>query len=233
MAVKSPLAPLVQYLMLATAIGVSLWIIIGGHRPWNRRRHWMEAINKSNARSVTAFLGRPRHSMSMMTNTLGRYLCRPLRGLGARRVRQYFHSAGGWSITSKWSGKTSGGWLRASAITVRRGRSFVPRAATARKKMMPFLHPDRSDDLFIWRFHGDWNWWFGARRRRPFSAWAVHRAGAGKFDRARKSFADNRLQSDFPAKSARNSQSEWRRSCSAPPPAGGHTGRVRLLDQSR
>src|SRR6185369_4288129 len=30
MAVKSPVAPVVQYLMLATAIGVSLWIILGG-----------------------------------------------------------------------------------------------------------------------------------------------------------------------------------------------------------
>src|ERR1700728_3884119 len=30
MAVKSPLAPLVQYLMLVVAIAVSLWIVIGG-----------------------------------------------------------------------------------------------------------------------------------------------------------------------------------------------------------
>ena len=57
MAVKSPLAPLVQYLMLVTAIGVSLWIIIGGiviEPP----AALMEAINKSNARLLRLF-GRP------------------------------------------------------------------------------------------------------------------------------------------------------------------------------
>jgi len=57
MAVKSPLAPLVQYLMLATAIGVSLWIIVGGivvEPP----AALMEAINKSNARLLRLF-GRP------------------------------------------------------------------------------------------------------------------------------------------------------------------------------
>src|SRR6201992_4092223 len=49
MAVKSPLAPAVQYLMLAAAIGVSFWIIIGGvvvEPP----AALIEAINKSNAR---------------------------------------------------------------------------------------------------------------------------------------------------------------------------------------
>src|SRR5258708_157300 len=49
MAVKSPLAPIVQYLMLAAAIGVSLWIIIGGvvvEPP----AALIESINKTNAR---------------------------------------------------------------------------------------------------------------------------------------------------------------------------------------
>ena len=57
MAVKSPLAPLVQYLMLAAAVGVSLWIILGGvvvEPP----AALMEAINKSNARLLRLF-GRP------------------------------------------------------------------------------------------------------------------------------------------------------------------------------
>ena len=57
MAVKSPLAPLVQYLMLAAAIGVSFWIIIGGvvvEPP----AALIEAINKSNARVLRLF-GRP------------------------------------------------------------------------------------------------------------------------------------------------------------------------------
>ena len=57
MAVKSPSAPVVQYLMLALAIGASLWIILGGvvvEPP----AALIEAINKSNARLLRLF-GRP------------------------------------------------------------------------------------------------------------------------------------------------------------------------------
>jgi lipopolysaccharide export system permease protein len=57
MAVKSPMAPLVQYLMLATAIGASMWIIVGSvviEPP----AALTEAINKSNARLLRLF-GRP------------------------------------------------------------------------------------------------------------------------------------------------------------------------------
>ena len=57
MAVKSPFAPIVQYLMLATAIGVSFWIILGGvviEPPAGL----IEAINKSNAR-LLRLVGRP------------------------------------------------------------------------------------------------------------------------------------------------------------------------------
>jgi lipopolysaccharide export system permease protein len=57
MAVKSPLAPLLQYLMLVLAIGVSFWIIVGGiviEPP----AALMEAINRSNARLLRLF-GRP------------------------------------------------------------------------------------------------------------------------------------------------------------------------------
>jgi lipopolysaccharide export system permease protein len=57
MAVKSPLAPIVQYLMLAAAIGASFWIIIGGvviEPP----AALMEAINKWNAHLLRLF-GRP------------------------------------------------------------------------------------------------------------------------------------------------------------------------------
>ncbi len=57
MAVKSPLAPVIQYLMLFAAIGLSLWIIIGGiviEPP----PMLMEAINKSNAR-LLRLIGRP------------------------------------------------------------------------------------------------------------------------------------------------------------------------------
>ena len=57
MAVKSPLAPLVQYLMLIGAIGAGIWIIIGGiviEPP----AAVIEAINRSNAR-LLRLLGRP------------------------------------------------------------------------------------------------------------------------------------------------------------------------------
>jgi lipopolysaccharide export system permease protein len=55
--VKSPLAALVQYLMLAAAIGLSFWIIVGGiviEPPAGL----MEAINRSNERILRLF-GRP------------------------------------------------------------------------------------------------------------------------------------------------------------------------------
>jgi lipopolysaccharide export system permease protein len=57
MAVKSPLAPLVQYSMLLGAIGVGLWLIIGGivvEPP----PALVEVINNSNARLMRLF-GRP------------------------------------------------------------------------------------------------------------------------------------------------------------------------------
>jgi lipopolysaccharide export system permease protein len=57
LAVKSPLAPVIQYLMLAVAIGASLWIIIWGvvvEPPAGL----MEAINNSNAR-LSRLFGRP------------------------------------------------------------------------------------------------------------------------------------------------------------------------------
>ena len=57
MAVKTPEMALVQYLMLFGAIGVGLWMIIGGivvEPP----AALMEAINRSNARLARLF-GRP------------------------------------------------------------------------------------------------------------------------------------------------------------------------------
>ena len=57
MTVKSPLAPIIQYLMLLVAIGGGLWIIIAGivvEPPASI----LEAINKSNARLLRLF-GRP------------------------------------------------------------------------------------------------------------------------------------------------------------------------------
>jgi lipopolysaccharide export system permease protein len=57
MTVKTPSMALVQYLMLFGAIGVGLWMIIGGivvEPP----AALMEAINRSNARLARLF-GRP------------------------------------------------------------------------------------------------------------------------------------------------------------------------------
>src|SRR4030081_1519336 len=57
LAVKSPLAPVVQYLMLGGPIGASLWIIVDGIvvEPPSAL---IEAIDKSNARLLRLF-GRP------------------------------------------------------------------------------------------------------------------------------------------------------------------------------
>jgi lipopolysaccharide export system permease protein len=57
MAVKSPVAPILQYLMLFAAIGVSLWIIIGGI-VLEPPPMLIEAINRSNAR-LLRLIGRP------------------------------------------------------------------------------------------------------------------------------------------------------------------------------
>jgi lipopolysaccharide export system permease protein len=57
MAVKSPVAALVQYAMLAVAIGAGLWLIVGGIVVEPPAR-LMEAINRSNARIARLF-GRP------------------------------------------------------------------------------------------------------------------------------------------------------------------------------
>jgi lipopolysaccharide export system permease protein len=54
MAVKSPLAPALQYLMLAAAIGGGIWIIVGGI-VLEPPAALIEAINKSNARLLRLF----------------------------------------------------------------------------------------------------------------------------------------------------------------------------------
>jgi lipopolysaccharide export system permease protein len=56
-AVKSPLAPLVQYLMLAVSIGASIWIIVRGI-VLEPPLAVIEAVNRSNARLLRLF-GRP------------------------------------------------------------------------------------------------------------------------------------------------------------------------------
>ena len=58
MTVKSPLAALVQYLMLAVAIGAGTWIIVGSV-VLEPPAALMEAINRSNARILRLFGRRP------------------------------------------------------------------------------------------------------------------------------------------------------------------------------
>jgi lipopolysaccharide export system permease protein len=55
--VKSPFAAVLQYLMLASAIGVGLWIIVTG-AVVEPPAALLEAINRSNARLLRLF-GRP------------------------------------------------------------------------------------------------------------------------------------------------------------------------------
>jgi lipopolysaccharide export system permease protein len=57
MAVKSPIAPIVQYLMLGAAIALSVWVIVDGI-VLEPPPALLEAINKSNARLLRLF-GRP------------------------------------------------------------------------------------------------------------------------------------------------------------------------------
>jgi lipopolysaccharide export system permease protein len=57
MAVKSPLAPALQYLMLLAAIGGGIWVIVGGI-VLEPPAALIEAINRSNARMLRLF-GRP------------------------------------------------------------------------------------------------------------------------------------------------------------------------------
>jgi lipopolysaccharide export system permease protein len=54
MAVKSAMAPIVQYLMLALSIGASIWIIVGGV-VLEPPAMLMEAIGRSNARMLRLF----------------------------------------------------------------------------------------------------------------------------------------------------------------------------------
>src|SRR5436305_9275942 len=56
MAVKSAMAPIVQYLMLALSIGASIWIIVGGV-VLEPPAMLMEAIGSSNARMLRLFRG--------------------------------------------------------------------------------------------------------------------------------------------------------------------------------
>jgi lipopolysaccharide export system permease protein len=57
MAVKSPIAPVVQYLMLIAAIALSVWVIIDGI-VLEPPPALLETINRSNARLLRLF-GRP------------------------------------------------------------------------------------------------------------------------------------------------------------------------------
>ena len=186
MAVKSPLAPLVQYLML-----------LGGDRrrplDHHRRRRDRAAGRADGSdqqieRTSFAAFRAARHSMSMMTNTLGRYFA----GRFVVSALGVFASIFVLLVLVDYIEmvrKTSG--LVSASADHGRGDLAVPRAATARKDDA-VLHPDRGDDLLSGAVAAAGT--RGRARRRRFGV-AVHRAGAGKRDRARNS-GDGRLQSD-------------------------------------
>jgi len=155
--------------MLATAIGVSLWIIVGGivvEPP----AALMEAID--NPTRVCYGFWRARHSMSMMTNTLGRYFAG--RFVSRRSACSPVFSSAGAVDYIEMVRKTSG-LASVSAITVAETSLF--RVPQLLEKNDAVLHPDRSDDLLSGAFRGDWT---GGARAPAFRR-GSHRAGAGKF----------------------------------------------------
>ena len=159
--------------MLFAAIAVGLWMILGGivvEPP----AALMEAINKSNAR-LAAALWTACHSMSMMTNTLGRYFA----GRFVVSAVGVFASIFVLLVLVDYIEmvrKTSG--ARFGLRDHGRADVAVPRAATARKDDA-VLRPDRRDDLLP-RAVAAARTGGSARRRRL--GLAIHCAGAGKLD---------------------------------------------------
>ena len=157
----------------------------------------MRRSAQSNARAFGVFGAG--HSMSMMTNTLGRYFAGRFVVVGARRVRQHLRAAGAGRLHRDGQEDVGAGdGIRHHG----RGDVAVPGAATARKDDA-VLHPDRSDDLLPRAFAAAGT---GGRARGRRFGLAVHRAGAGQRDRARDP-GDDRLQSDV-RQSARTLQTD-------------------------
>ena len=139
-------------------------------------------------RAYPAAIRAARHSMSMMTNTLGRYFAGRfvISAVGVfASIFLLLVLVDYIEMVRKTSGLAS-----ASAITVAQDVA-VPRPATARKDDA-VLRPDRGDDLLSRAVAAART--RGRARRRRFGL-AVHCAGAGKLDRARDS-GDRRLQPD-------------------------------------
>ena len=85
LAVKSPFAPIVQYLMLVTAIGAGLWIIVGGVvlEPPAALIEAINQIERASSAAVRAACSQHEHD----DQHAWAIFRRPLRDLGARRVR--------------------------------------------------------------------------------------------------------------------------------------------------
>ena len=199
---------LVQYSMLIAAIGGGLWMIVGGivvEPP----AALIEAINRSNAR-IAAALWTAGHSMSMMTNTLGRYFA----GRFVVSAVGVFASIFVLLVLVDYIEmvrKTSG-LASASAITVAETSLF--RVPQLLEKMMPFCVLIGAMTCYLalsrrLELRGR------ARRRRL--RLAVHRAGAGQRDRARHRWPPP--PTIRCPRTCASSPSGWRRSCSAPRPA--------------
>ena len=154
----------------------ALWMIVGGivvEPP----AALIEAINKSNARLARLFRTAGR-SMSMMTNTLGRYFA----GRFVVAAVGVFASIFVLLVLVDYIEmvrKTSG--LASALGDHGRADLAVPRAAAARKADA-VLRPDRRDDLLPRAVAAART---GGRARRRRLRLAVHRAGAGQRARPR------------------------------------------------
>ncbi len=199
---------LVQYLMLFGAIGIGLWMIIGRHR--GGTAGGADGGHQQVERAACAALWTAGHSMSMMTNTLGRYFAGRFLVAAVGVFASIFVLlvlVDYIEMVRKTSGLAS-----ASAITVAQ-TSLLPGAATARKADA-VLRPDRRDDLLSRAVAAART---GGRARRRRFRLAVHLAGAGKFDRRSASWRP--LPTTRCRRTCANSPSGWRPNCSAPRPA--------------
>ena len=220
MAVKTPIAVLAQYSMLIAAIAVGPVDDSrrrGGRAP--RRPDGSHQQIECAARSALSG-GLPQHEHGHQHAWA--IFCRPLSGFGGRRICEHFRAARAGRLHRNGAQDVGAGFrLRHHG----RGDLAVPRAAAARKDDA-VLRTDRRDDLLP-RAVSAARTGRSARRRRL--GLAIHRAGAGKRDPARRCWP--RPPTIRCPRTCANSPSGWKRSCSAPrraaasrtPPASGST----------
>ena len=208
MTVKTPAMALVQYSMLFAC---------DRHRAVDdHRRHRGGAAGGADGghqqveRAAGAAVWTAGHSMSMMTNTLGRYFAGRFLVAAVGVFASIFVLlvlVDYIEMVRKTSGLAS-----ASAITVAQ-TSLLPRAATARKADA-VLRPDRRDDLLSRAVAAART---GGRARGRRLRLAVHLAGAGKRDHPRHRWRPS--PTIRCRRTCANSPSGWRPNCSARRPA--------------